>query len=229
MKQAFLLLSAVLAACISTTATAQSLGDKPADIAISGIVFTRSLNGAAEASTLDAGGLKLASPAKSDFFRDPDGSNPTDNAPVLLTRIDNRQPFTFTARVTPKLAEVYDAGALYIWARDDLWLKFAFERDERGKSRIVSVRTNATSDDNNHDAVAAGSVHLKISSDTKSIGFYYSVDGKEWQLIRVFKNDYPAEIWTGVSAQSPLGKGNSARFDALSITKASIRDFRKGL
>lgn len=51
---------------------------------------------------------------------------------------------------------------------------------------------------------------MKISSDTKVVGFYYSIDGKQWQLVRVFKNEYPSEIKIGIGAQSPVGKGNKA-------------------
>jgi regulation of enolase protein 1 (concanavalin A-like superfamily) len=124
---------------------------------------------------------------------------------VLLTAIDNTKPFTFTTRVTPVLHETYDAGALYLWVREDHWLKMAMERDERGLSRIVTVRTHGTSDDNNHDAISAKSAFLRVSSDTSSIGFYYSLDGKSWQLVRVFRNDYPPRLWLGLSAQSPMG------------------------
>lgn len=74
------------------------------------------------------------------------------------------------------------------------WLKFAFEADEKMNTRIVTVKTKDFSDDNNHDIVKSKSVFMKISSDTKCVGFYYSVDGKDWQLVRVFKNEYPSVI-----------------------------------
>ena len=112
---------------------------------------------------------------------------------------------------------------------EDLWLKMAMEMDERKKTRMVSVRTIGTSDDNNHDVVEAKSVYMKISSDTKTVGFYYSLDNKTWQLIRLFRNDYPASIWLGISAQSPLGNGTSAVFEDMSLTRKSISDFRLGI
>jgi len=113
--------------------------------------------------------------------------------------------------------------------KEDLWLKMAMEMDERQKTRMVSVRTIGTSDDNNHDVVAAKSVHMKISSDTKTVGFYYSLDGKSWQLIRLFRNDYPASIWVGISTQSPIGEGTSAVFEDVSLTRQSVSDFRLGI
>ena len=111
--------------------------------------------------------------------------------------------------------------------KEDLWLKMAMEMDERHKTRMVSVRTTGTSDDNDHDVVTAKSVYMKISSDTTTVGFYYSLDKKTWQLIRLFKNDYPSSIWVGISTQSPIGEGTSAS-SRISLTKQSISDFRLG-
>jgi hypothetical protein len=54
------------------------------------------------------------------------------------------------------------------------------------------------------------------------------LDTKTWQLIRLFKNDYPEKIWLGISAQSPLGNGTSATFKDLVLTQTSISDFRLG-
>lgn len=102
------------------------------------------------------------------------------------------------------------------------------EMDERGKNRMVSVRTIGTSDDNNHDVVTSKSVYMKISSDTKTVGIYYSLDKTTRQLIRLFRNDYPASIWLGISTQSPLGEGTSAVFEEVSLTNQSISDFRMG-
>ena len=198
-------------------------------IKLPGITFTSSLNGAATNATVEDGRITLASDARRDYFCDPDGKLSNNTAPLLLAEADNGQPFTLTARVTPTFLEIYDAGALYIYVKADLWLKMAMEMDERHTTRMVTVRTIGTSDDNNHDVVDAKSVHMKISSDTKTVGFYYSLDTQSWQLIRLFKNDYPASIWVGISTQCPLGEGTSAVFEELSLTNESISDFRLGI
>jgi len=97
------------------------------------------------------------------------------------------------------------------------------------RTRAVTVRTIETSDDNNHDVIDSTSMYMKISSDTKTIGFYYSLDKKNWQLVRLFRNDYPVGLWIGVSAQSPIGNGTSATFEECSLTQSSIKDFRMGI
>lgn len=201
---------------------------EPCSVQLPGLAFTRSLNGAAQNATVEGGVLTLRSDAKRDNFNDPDGKLSNHTAPVLLTQVDNTKPFTLTAQVSPTIRATYDAGVLYVYLRPDWWQKFAFERDERARTRIVSVRTIGTSDDNNHESLTAKSVYLKISSDTKTIGFYYSLDRTKWELARLYKNDYPATIWLGVSAQSPTGQGMSTRFANCSLTPTSVADFRLG-
>ena len=218
----------LLLLCALHQASAQKLGSETCHIALPGITFTRSLNGAADHAKVSDGKLTLTSEAKRDNFRDPDGKLSNNTAPVLLTEVDNKKPFTLTAKITPTFLETYDAGTLYIWVKDDLWLKMAMEMDERHKTRMVSVRTTGTSDDNNHDVVTAKSVYMKISSDTTTVGFYYSLDKKTWQLIRLFKNAYPSPIWVGISTQSPIGNGTSAVFEDLSLTQQSVSNFRLG-
>jgi uncharacterized protein len=223
-----LALFAVTLFLLSTTGPAQDLGSAATSIQLPGITFNLALNGAKDHVKVVGKGVVLSSPAKRDNFRDPNGKLSNNTAPMLLSEIDNRKPFTLTAKVTPTFVDTYDAGALYIWVRDDLWLKMAMERDERGRTRLVTVRTTGTSDDNNHDVVAANSVYMKISSDTKTVGFYYSIDNKEWQLIRLFRNEYPDKTWLGVSSQSPVGNGNASTFENIVLTQTSVADFRLG-
>lgn len=202
--------------------------EEACSVQFANIQFTKSLNNEKGAISIENDRLSIASPAHSDYFNDPDEHARTSTAPVLLTKIDNTHPFTFQVRVTPTFKETYDAGAVYLYQSPDQWFKFAFEQDERMKKRIVTVRTIDTSDDNNHDVVDSTSVFMKISSDVKTIGFYYSLDKEKWQLVRLFKNNYPKKLWLGLSSQSPAGKGTVAAFDYGSLLQNSITDFRMG-
>jgi regulation of enolase protein 1 (concanavalin A-like superfamily) len=193
------------------------------------IHFTKSLHHADENTSVENNKITMRSDAGTDYFNEPDGTQPGNSAPVLLSKVNNTKHFTLTAKVTPQFITTYDAGALYIYSTETLWQKFAFEKDEQGKTRIVSVRTIETSDDNNHDAITHESVYLKISSDTKTVGFYYSGDSITWNLVRIYKNNYPSTIWVGISSQSPLGNGNITYFENCSLIEKSISDFRKGI
>ena len=227
MKKVWLYILAILALTSSCKKTQIEKGEA-CSVKISDIEFTKSLNGAKTSATVEGDKMILRSNAKCDNFNDPDGKLSNNTAPVLLTKIDNTKPFTFTAKVTPTFIETYDAGTMYIYINKKWWFKFAFERDERKSTRAVTVRTIETSDDNNHDVINSAYTYMKISSDTKTIGFYYSVDKKEWQLVRLFRNDYPTEIWVGLSTQSPTGNGTSATFEDCSLILSSIKDFRMG-
>jgi len=213
-----------------TSCTNASIVADDCSISINGILFSKSINqGNILSGQISKSKIEINSGAKTDFFNEADGKQKYSNAPMLLTKIDNKEPFTFIAKVTPEFAETYDAGAVYIYVNNDRWLKFAFEMDERKQTRIVTVRTNGTSDDNNHDVVAGKHAYMKISSNVESIGFYYSIDSLNWQLVRAFKNDFPVSAYIGISSQSPLGKGTKTTIENISLIKEAIKDFRKGI
>lgn len=207
-----------------------SFKEDDCSISINGILFSKSINnGNILSSQLNNHKVEINSGAKSDFFNEPDGKAKYSNAPMLLTQINNREPFTFITRVCPEFSETYDAGAIYMYVNNDMWVKFAFEMDENKLTRIVTVRTSSTSDDNNHDVINEKSAYLKISSNIESIGYYYSIDSISWQLVRVYKNDFPSSTYIGISSQSPLGSGIKTTFESISLINESIKDFRKGI
>jgi regulation of enolase protein 1 (concanavalin A-like superfamily) len=202
------------------------------DIKLAGIHFTKAVNGADTLATTDAQGrMDFRVGAKKDFFCDPNDNKLSNNtAPILLAQVDNTKPFTLVAKVTPGFTAkgLYNAGVLYVYVNDRRWQKHCFEQDERGNHRIVSVRTMGTSDDNNHDIVTAPTAYMKISSDTRTVASYYSLDKKTWQLVRLYKNDYPATLWAGVSAQCPIDTGTTSHFEDIMLTQTSVADFRLG-
>ena len=190
--------------------------------------FTRSINNAIKNTQIAKDLIKILAPKGSDYFLSPDGKKQLTNAPILLTKVDNTKPFTFIVKVTPQFHDCFDAGALFIYVNNHLWQKFAFEMDEEKNTRIVSVRTIETSDDNNHSVIIQNSVYLKISSDGHQIGFYYSLDKEIWYLARVYKNNYPKTIYLGLSSQSPIGDGISTVFEDITFSDRAIKDFRMG-
>jgi len=191
--------------------------------------FDTSLNNAEQQLQKELNKLILTSTKETDYFIEPGGAYEKANAPLLLKKIDNTKPFTFTTKLTPDHNVKYDAGMAFIYVDEKHWLKFAFEADEKMNTRIVTVRTNESSDDNNHETVKEKTVYLKISSDIKSIGFYYSTGGASWNLVRIFKNEYPQIIYAGVGTQSPAGNGNKTVFEGIELSHSAIKDFRSGI
>ncbi|MEI6949211.1 DUF1349 domain-containing protein [Paraflavisolibacter sp. H34] len=200
-------------------------------IKLENVHFTQAINGADTLAVVQGPGkIKFSVGEKKDFFNDPDGKLSNNTAPVLLSVVDNTKPFTLTAKVTPEFTPtgLYSAGVLYLYVNDSLYHKFCFEQDERGKHRVVTVRTRGTSDDNNHDIVTQPYIYMKISSDTKTVASYYSLDNKNWQMVRLYKNDYPGKIGVGISAQSPVDKSSVSYFEDLKLESSSVKDFRMG-
>lgn len=204
----------------------------PCDIKLSSIHFTKAVNGADTLIKTETNEKVIFKAGeKSDYFSDPDGKLSNTTAPMLLSEVDNTKPFTLTAKVTPEFTEkgLYNAGVLYIYVNDSFYQKFCFEQDERGNHRVVTVRTMGTSDDNNHDIIKQPFVYMKISSDTKTVASYYSLDKKNWQMVRLYKNNYPKKIWMGISTQCPVDKGTQSIFEEINLEEKSVSDFRLGI
>nr|WP_294781014.1 DUF1349 domain-containing protein [uncultured Flavobacterium sp.] len=204
----------------------------PCDIKLSNIHFTKAVNGADTLIKKEANEkIVFKAGEKSDYFSDPDGKLSNTTAPMLLAKVDNTKPFMLVSKVTPQFTEkgLYNAGVLYIYVNDSFYQKFCFEQDERGNQRVVTVRTMGTSDDNNHDVVKEPTVYMKISSDTKTVASYYSLDKKNWQMVRLYKNNYPKEIWMGISTQCPVDKGTQSIFEEINLEEKSVSDFRLGI
>ena len=200
------------------------------DVRFNGVSFTGALNGADTCVAVKGDSiLEFSCAEKRDFFRDPNGAV-SDNAPILLSAIDNTKPFTFTAKITPGFTKegTYNAADIFIYANDTLWHKLAFEQDERGNHRIVTVRTIGTSDDNNHEKLDSASVYLRFSSDTRTLASYYSFDKKEWYMVRLYKNNYPDSLWVGISSQCPKTGICKSVFEDISLEQKSVTDFRMG-
>lgn len=225
----FALLPALLAGCAGS---GPDYDLKECDLTLSGVRFTHSLNGAAGQVGEKDGIVTFRALPKADYFRDPNGDELTqDDAAILLTDVDNTKPFTFSAKVTPGFTPtgLYHAATLYVFENPTHWQKFAFEQDERGRHRIVTVRTIGTSDDNNHDVIEeAASVWLKISSDTRTIASYYSQDGETWQMVRLYRNDYPEKVFLGICSQAPQDEGCESLFEDIRLSLDNVTDFRMG-
>ena len=202
------------------------------DMTISGIHFTKALNGADGQVTDSAGIVTFRAKPHADYFNDPnDGKLSQSNAAVLLTEVDNTKPFTFSARLKSGFTKdgLYNAAALFVYVSDLLYQKFCFEQDERGNHRVVTVRTVGTSDDNNHEVQNdAEHIYYKISSDAHTIASYYSLDGKQWQMVRLYQNNYPDRLYLGICSQAPQSDECVSTFDQLSLTTVNVGDFRMG-
>ena len=202
------------------------------DFTFGNVHFTKALNGADQQVSDSAGVVTFRAKPNADYFNDPnDGKLSQDDSAILLTEVDNTKPFTFSAKMKPGFTPdgLYNAAVLFVYADDTLWQKFCFEQDERGNHRVVTVRTVGKSDDNNHEVFNdAEFIFYKISSDTRTIASYYSLDGKEWQMVRLYENNYPEKLYLGICSQAPQSEECVSTFEQLSLTTDNVGDFRMG-
>lgn len=201
----------------------------PCDITVGNVRFDKVKNAANGTFSVKNDTLTFIAGPQTDYFRSPDGSV-VNNSPVIFTEIDNTKPFTFTAKVQPQFTETgtYSAGVLYAYENDLHTQKLCFEQSEDGLHRVVTVRTVGTSDDNNHQVIPGKFVYMRLSSDGKTIGSYYSEDGKLWHMARLYKNDFPDKLLLGISSQSPKDDEHTCRFSEVSLVNKATSDFRNG-
>lgn len=199
------------------------------NITVGDVKFSKIKNQAAAKIEISGDTLKFVAGAQTDFFRSPDGSI-VNSSPVVFTEVDNIKPFTFTAKVNPQftVTGTYSAGVLYAYESDTHNQKMCFEQDEYGEHRVVTVRTIGTSDDNNHQAIPGEIVYMRLSSDGTTLGSYYSEDGKEWHMARLYKNDFPETLLLGISSQSPKDDKHICYFSEVSLVNQPTVDFRNG-
>lgn len=218
------------------TAKADSIGSSTklteCNVTAGNLTFDYALNGADKFVTvLENGSVKIECSEGFDLFCDPnDGKLSNNTLPILLKKVDNTKPFTFIVKVSPEFTKegLYNAADLIVFANDTLWQKFCFEQDEHGNHRAVTVRTQGTSDDNNHDIINESSAYMKISSDTHTIASYYSIDNKKWHMVRLYKNNYPATLYVGIASQCPVKGECTSLFEDISLSQNNVADFRMG-
>lgn len=213
---------------VESTATITNLTE--CQVRVGSLTFTHAFNGADTCVAVNGNQLEFYGITGKDFFIDPNERLSNNTLPILLTELDNTKPFTFMAKVTPEFTPegMYNAADLIVFANDTLWQKLCYEQDERGGHRIVTVRTQGTSDDNNHELLTVPSVYLKLSSDTHTLASYYSLDKKEWHMVRLYKNYYPSKMWLGIASQCPQKGECTSLFEEISLEQTSVSDFRMG-
>jgi hypothetical protein len=179
---------------------------------------------------LDGEALVLTGAAGTDLFVDPAGAYASLDAGRLEAVLPSGD-FTLAARVRPRFANVYDAGALLLLVADDRWAKLAFEFSPQHKPIAVTVVTRGISDDSNSFETDADALWLRVTRKGAAWAFHASEDGKWWRLIRYFTlgdHESGETVRIGFLAQSPTGPGCTAVFDQIAFSTGALEDLRDG-
>jgi regulation of enolase protein 1 (concanavalin A-like superfamily) len=192
----------------------------------------------------EAGTVTVAAQAHTDIFIDP-GEASTDGSPggdagvslnaesmlnaATLLGVPPDGDFQFSARVTVDFASTFDAGVLLLWLDERRWAKLCFEFSPAGEPMIVSVVCRGVCDDANAFVVPGRSVWLRVSRIDRAYAYHASLDGKAWQMIRVFiLSDETSGDTIGFEGQSPTGDGCAVTFDEIRFRPERLADLRDG-
>jgi regulation of enolase protein 1 (concanavalin A-like superfamily) len=167
----------------------------------------------------------ISANAKTDWFVDPFDGTAANNAPILLFTPDS--DYVLSAQVTLKFDTKWDAGALMLWGDDHHWAKLSFEFSPEKKPTLVTVVTRGLSDDCNSVDLQGDSVYLRIAKSGRTYVFYFSLDGRNWQVLRTFSLDTELPIRAGFEAQSPAGSGAIAKFSSITYDSHRIDNIYK--
>ena len=181
----------------------------------------------------DGDRITIEAPPKTDFFIPP-GPIPEEglaegavaNAPYYYQEITG--DFVLRVQVEHDCLDVYDACAIMLMEAEDIWAKLCFETTDFGTNAIVSVVTNAVSDDANGVDIDGTSVWLQVARVGDLFGLHYSLDGETFNMVRYFYLPVSETLRVGLVAQSPLGRGGARHFDSLTIEARSVADLRAG-
>lgn len=197
------------------------------DIAGRGLGILSWMREPARWEALPGGGLRIAAPARTDAFRNPNGEAPRLNVPFLSLEVEG--DFVARARVRPTFASTYDAGALMVYADETHWAKICYESTDFGTHAAVSVVTNGLSDDANGVDLAVDEVWLQIVRVGDVFAMHYALDGRDWHMVRYFALPVPSRVKVGLVAQSPVGPGTTVDFGEFVIESRSVKNLRAGV
>ncbi len=176
---------------------------------------------------LPGGGIRVMAQARTDFFRNPNGSAPKESGHLLWLPVEG--DFVAEAHVRPTFASTYDAGALMIRGDEAHWAKLCYEATDFGTHAMVSVVTDGLSDDANGVNVDLPSVWLQIVRQGNLVAMHYATDGETWRMVRYFALDLPAKVAVGVVAQSPIGPGTVVDFLHFRVERRRVDNLRAGV
>ncbi len=179
------------------------------------------------------GVLTVYAPANTDYFNSPVKENgffpnPVANASLYYTELTG--DFVFKTKVALEFKDFYDAAALLVYENENVWAKLALENSDLPcrKPAVVSVVTNRISDDCNGPVMDDNTVWFQISRVDDCFAFHYSVDGEEYNMVRVFTLPVGKTVKVGFEAQAPMSEGGNRYYSEISIENKRVENIRAG-
>lgn len=148
---------------------------------------------------------------------------------VPMATFPAAEQFIFSAKLRPDCKALFDGGALLLYTDSSNWAKLLVERMDDGRIMLgSSLITDRVTDDSYHRAVNAEEVYVKVARSGNIYGFYFSEDGKKWQILRTFRYRRPQGLRIGFYAQSPKGEGMDLHISDVKYRPEAFKDFYAG-
>lgn len=187
-----------------------------------------------ESSILKTGDKwEIQAPKETDFFNNSgtvgeEGVTPEslNNAPFYYTEVTG--DFVMQVKVSLDFKDIYDSSSIMVMQDGDNWAKACFELTDFNTHAVVSVVTKGDSDDANGCNIDVPSVWLQVCRVGNSFAFHYSLDGKQYYMMRFFSLPAAQTIKAGLLAQAPTGNGGIRVYEKLSIEQKTVKNIRMG-
>lgn len=176
---------------------------------------------------LPEGGIRVAVPPVTDYFRDPAGDKIKDNGPYLWREVTG--DFVARLHVRPTFAGRYDAGGILVRQDAERWAKLCYESTNFGTTAAISVVTRGLSDDANGVDLVVPALWLQVCRVGDAFGMQYALNGNTWRKVRRFHLPLPRTVRVGLLAQSPGDAGTSVDFLSFSVESRTVADTRTGV
>lgn len=182
----------------------------------------------------DGNKIEIFAPAQSDFFFNngaigEEGITPESlcNAPFYYTEITG--DFVMRVKVSHDFKDTYDSASIMVMQDMKNWAKACFEMTDFGTHAAVSViARNGESDDANGCNIDGNTAWLQVCRCKKSFAFHYSVDGKNFYMMRFFNLPAGDTVKVGLLAQAPVGNGGSRVYSDLTFEQKTVKNIRMG-
>lgn len=174
---------------------------------------------------LPGGGIRVAVPPDTDYFRDPAGEKVRGNGPYLWRRATG--DFVARLKLRPTFAGMYDAGGILVRQNEEHWAKLCYERTSFGTTAAISVVTRGLSDDANGVDLETPELWLQLCRAGDTFGMQYARDGETWRKVRRFHLPLGPAVQVGLLAQSPKAAGTTVDFLWFSV-ESRTADTRTG-
>lgn len=164
-----------------------------------------------------ADGIWLTTGARTDFWQKTHYGFIRDNGHFYYQTVTG--DFTVAVKVTGQYQVLYDQAGLMVRENDITWLKCGIEFVED----VQNVSAVVTRDFSDWSVVplrqAPASLWLRVQRRAEAIEVQYSLDGEQYQMLRLAYLTPAKTVQVGLMAASPEGNGCEITFEAFNITQ----------